>query len=129
MVYAVGSISRYKVRKKGREIALIIQNFEALSPSDRKGFMAVLRQIHQILAQSSKNEFILASIKTTQGLSRRFWCYYATDEDQAYCTDLYIRKMNALMEQNEEVAVAASEELITYLQNFTKAQLERFRSE
>lgn len=117
------------VDRDKEQIALVIQNLEALSPCDRKGFMAVLRQIHQILAQSSKNEFILASIKTTQGLSRRFWCYYATDEDQAYCTDLYIRKMNALMEQNEEVAVAASEELISYLQNFTKAQLERFRSE
>lgn len=117
------------VDRDKEQIALVIQSLEALSPSDRKGFMAVLRQIHQILAQSSKNEFILASIKTTQGLSRRFWCYYATDEDQAYCTDLYIRKMNALMDQNEEVAVAASGELIEYLQNFTKAQLEKYRSE
>ena len=99
-----------------------------LDSHDRKGFMAVLRQMHHILAQSSKNEFILASIKTTQGLSRRFWCYYATAEDQVYCTNLYIKQMQAMVLSDKETALNASAELIQYLQDFTKAQLEAFKS-
>ncbi len=110
------------------QIRLIIDGLQALDIHDRKGFMALLRRMHHILAQSSKNEFILSSIKTTQGLSRRFWCYYATDEDQDYCTKLYIRQMQALVSQDETAALEASSELMQYLQNFTKAQLEQFRT-
>jgi len=110
------------------QIKAVIGTLNQLDANDRKGFMALLRDMHQILAQSSKNEFILASIKTTQGLSRRFWCYYATDKDQAYCTDLYIRQMNALLALDKETALSASAELIKYLQDFTKAQLEAFKS-
>jgi DNA-binding GntR family transcriptional regulator len=109
-------------------INIVIKALQELASDDRKGFMALLRRIHDILAQSSKNEFILASIKTTQGLSRRFWCYYATDEDQSYCTNLYIREMQALVNQDEKAALDASAELMLYLQNFTKSQLEVFRS-
>jgi len=111
------------------EIQPVIDTLESLEVSDRQGFMAVLRSIHHILARSSKNEFILSSIKTTQGLSRRFWCYYATDDDQTYCTDLYIRQMKALMEEDRDTALAASSELINYLQNFTKKQMDQFNSE
>ncbi|MBU2967092.1 GntR family transcriptional regulator [Amphritea sp. 2_MG-2023] len=109
------------------QINIIIDALQGLSNEDRKGFMAVLQQIHDILAQSSKNEFILASIKTTQGLSRRFWCYYATDKDQNYCIKLYIRQMQALLNQDEKEALGASAELVKYLQDFTKAQLEPFK--
>ncbi|MEH6578706.1 MAG: GntR family transcriptional regulator [Amphritea sp.] len=110
------------------QIKIIIEALQGLANEDRKGFIDVLRQIHNILAQSSKNEFILASIKTTQGLSRRFWCYYATDEDQDYCTKLYIKQMQALVTQDKATALDASAELIQYLQDFTKAQMELFRS-
>ena len=109
------------------EIEPVIETLQSLDSSDRNGFMEVLRSIHHILARSSKNEFILASIKTTQGLSRRFWCYYATDEDQVYCTDLYIRQMEALAAQDLEAALSCSSELISYLQTFTKKQMELFR--
>lgn len=111
-----------------REVENVIVTLSHLDADDRNAFMDVLRQMHHILARSSKNEFILASIKTTQALSRRFWCYYATAKDQAYCTDLYIRQMNALLISDKDTALNASAELISYLQDFTKAQLEAFKS-
>jgi len=107
-------------------IAPIVATLEALDSADRGGFMAALRQIHHLLARASRNEFILASIKTTQGLSRRFWCYYASDEDQAYCTDLYIRQLRALEAQQLQPALDCSAELISYLQRFTRQQMEQF---
>lgn len=110
------------------QIEKVIVTLSQLNADDRKSFMSVLRQMHHILAQSSKNEFILASIKTTQALSRRFWCYYATAKDQEYCTNLYIRQMKALLIADKDTALKASAELIQYLQDFTKAQLETFKS-
>ncbi|MEO8643954.1 GntR family transcriptional regulator [Pseudomonas sp.] len=105
----------------------VIQVLQGLASDDRKGFMALLRRMHHILARSSKNEFILSTIKTTQGLSRRFWCYYATSEDQAYCTQLYIKQMQALVNQDKDVAVGTSAELMHYLHEFTKAHLDHFK--
>nr|WP_067293003.1 GntR family transcriptional regulator [Marinobacterium profundum] len=116
------------LEEEKQRIREIIKGLEAVESHDRQGFMALLRQMHNLLAQSSKNEFILASIKTTQGLSRRFWCYYATDQDQAFATRLYIRQMQALVSQDAETAVNASAELMQYLQAFTKAQMDPFRS-
>lgn len=107
-------------------IAPIVNTLESLDSADRAGFMAALRQIHHLLARASRNEFILASIKTTQGLSRRFWCYYATDEDQSYCTDLYIRQLRALESQQLQPALDCSAELINYLQGFTRQQMDQF---
>lgn len=116
------------VEEDKAHIQTVIDGLLNLSSDDRNGFMALLRRMHHILAQSSKNEFILQSIKTTQGLSRRFWCFYASDEDQQYCTELYIRQMRALQNRDKDSALAASAELIEYLQNFTKAQMEQFKS-
>jgi len=58
---------------------------------------------------------------------RRFWCYYATDKNQAYCTDLYIRKISALLALDKDTINKALIELIQELQDFTKAQLEAFK--
>lgn len=102
------------------------QELEGIAVTDREGFMAVLSKIHNIVAQSSKNEFISGSIKTTQGLSRRFWCFYAGDDDQVYCTQLYLKQLTALQVRDQTTALACTAELIAYLQEFAKKQLEAF---
>lgn len=121
---AVERLNDYDVE----QIEHVIQDLQSLDDSDRAGFMEQLSRIHDIIAESSKNEFIAASIKTTQGLSRRFWCYYATNQDQQFCTKLYIRKLKALAQKDQSGALAASAELLTYLQAFTKAQLDLFQA-
>lgn len=108
------------------EIQRIIDTLQQLPDSDRNGFLDILRQIHHVLAQSSKNEFLLASIKSTQGLSRRFWYFYAADDDQAFCRDLYIRQMQALIDQDLPAARNASAELIDYLQAFARKTVVQF---
>ncbi|MEM6549641.1 MAG: GntR family transcriptional regulator [Pseudomonadota bacterium] len=66
----------------------IKKRLSALAPEDRAGFMELLRRVHAALAAASKNDFILSALKTTQGLSRPFWRYFATDEDQRFSTEL-----------------------------------------
>lgn len=107
-------------------IRAVHAELSTVAATDREAFMAVLSKIHNIVAQSSKNEFISGSIKTTQGLSRRFWCFYASDSDQTFCTELYLKQLNALQERDLETALACSAKLISYLQVFAKRQLDGF---
>ncbi|MGP6085478.1 GntR family transcriptional regulator [Antarctobacter jejuensis] len=104
--------------------AQILARLEPLPSGDRAGFMELLRQTHSALAEASKNEFILSTMKTTQGLSRRFWRYFASDEDQKFCTELYCAMLRGLLADDEDVPVRKSEELMTYLRDFTKRQME-----
>jgi len=104
--------------------ARILAQLDPLPHHDRGGFMDLLRQIHTALAEASKNEFILSTMKTTQGLSRRFWRYYANDDDQRFCTDLYCALLRGLMSGDAAVPAQKSEELMAYLRDFTKRQME-----
>ncbi|MGB1236848.1 MAG: GntR family transcriptional regulator [Pseudomonadales bacterium] len=109
-----------------QSIRAVHSELSTVIATDREAFMAVLSKIHNIVAQSSKNEFISGSIKTTQGLSRRFWCYYASDQDQTFCTELYLEQLQALQARDLESALACSSRLIHYLQDFAKKQLDNF---
>ncbi len=102
----------------------ILETLEPLPSDDRSGFMDLLRQIHRALAEASKNEFILSTMKTTQGLSHRFWRYFATDEDQRFCTGLYCRLLTGLVSGDESEPVRQSEALMTYLRQFTRHQMD-----
>lgn len=102
----------------------ILSDLEPLPSDDRAGFMDLLRQVHLALAEASKNEFILFTLKTTQGLSRRFWRYFATDEDQRFCTGLYCAMLNGLISGDEAKPVMESEKLMSYLRDFTRRQMD-----
>lgn len=102
-----------------KRFAEIVAALEPLPCDNRTEFMALLRQIHIALAEASKNEFILSSLKTTQGLSRRFWCYFATDEDQKFCTELYCKMLKAFAADIGTTPIAESEKLMAYLRDFT----------
>lgn len=106
------------------QLGEILNQLHPLPDDDRTGFMDLLRQVHFALAEASKNEFVLSTLKTTQGLSRRFWRYFAKNEDQRFCTDLYCTLLSGLMSGNEAQAVGQSEKLITYLRDFTKRQMD-----
>lgn len=107
--------------------AEILAHLAPLPNHDRAGFMALLRQIHRALAEASKNEFILFSMKTTQGLSRRFWRYFATDQDQQFCTQLYSALLAGLIAGDAAEPLRRSDELMDYLRNFTLRQMEALR--
>lgn len=102
----------------------ILARLEPLPADRRADFMDLLRQIHIALAEASKNEFIHSAMKTTQGLSRRFWRYFATDEDQKFCTQLYCDMLRGLIAGDAEAPVRKSAELMAYLREFTGRQMQ-----
>jgi DNA-binding GntR family transcriptional regulator len=101
----------------------ILRRLEPLSANDREGFMVLLTDIHASLAEASKNEFIHSTLRATQGLSRRFWYHFATDEDQTFCSKLYIRLLKALVASDATGALEQSSRLIQYLRKFTTSQI------
>lgn len=102
----------------------IRHRLEPLPANDRAEFMVLLRDIHTTLAAASKNQFILSTLRATQGLSRRFWYYFAANEDQMFCTELYTLMLKALVAGEEADALEQSGRLIRYLRNFTTTRIE-----
>ncbi|MHA6346416.1 GntR family transcriptional regulator [Roseivivax sp. CAU 1761] len=100
------------------------KRLEPLPHSDRDGFLLLLRDIHVTLAAASKNEFILSTLRATQGLSRRFWFHFARDEDQDFCTDLYCNLLRALITRDETKATQQSSLLMQYLREFTTSRID-----
>lgn len=94
-------------------------------PNARRAFMTCLWDVHKTLASASQNEFIYAALKTTQGLSRRYWGYYATESDQDRATEIYRDLLGAIISHEAAHALAASEELISYLRDFTLVTMDR----
>ncbi len=107
-----------------QQFAKILKQLKPLPSHDRAGFMDLLREVHLALAEASKNEFVLFTLRTTQGLSRRFWRYFASDEDQRFCTELYCAMLQGLISGDETEALGQSERLMTYLREFTRRQLD-----
>ena len=120
-------IEKACLRKTESDVArlgAIRDRIAPLTTDNRSAFMAILRESHHAIAEASKNEFVHATLKTTQGLSRRFWRYFATDEDQAYAMALYEALLGELIAGNRATALGHSARLIGYLRQFTRRQMD-----
>lgn len=98
----------------------ILERLRPLPDENRRGFMELLREIHLATADASKNEFLHFTLKSTQGLSRRFWFHFAEDSDQRQCRDIYVAMLDGLIDRNTEAALEQSQALITYLRGFSR---------
>ncbi len=86
---------------------------------DRPTFMSVLWEIHRAIANASQNEFIHSALRTTQGLSRRYWGHFASSTDQELAKEIYISLLDAIIIKDTEKALSQSQKLICYLRDLT----------
>ncbi|MES0881481.1 GntR family transcriptional regulator [Roseibium sp. SCP14] len=98
----------------------ILNQLKPLPDDDRRGFMELLREIHLATADASKNEFLHFTLKSTQGLSRRFWFHFAEDTDQAFCREIYSDLLDALIQGQSDKAIEKSQALMVYLRDFSR---------
>jgi DNA-binding GntR family transcriptional regulator len=110
----------YQTKEDRTRFKQILDQLKPLPDDDRKGFMELLREIHLATADASKNEFLHFTLKSTQGLSRRFWFHFSEDSDQAYCREIYTSLLTALIEGDKDAAVDASQKLMSYLRDFSR---------
>jgi len=83
-------------------------------------FLNWLERRQEVLSKASKNFFIYEELRNVQGLSRRFWYYYAKKEDNVVVRELHKKILQAVFDENKDDAVKYVDEIIDYIENFVK---------
>lgn len=92
--------------------------------SDRASFMTVLWDIHIAIAKASKNEFIRSALRTTQGLSRRYWGQFADAKDQQTAKAIYVSLLDAIINKDVGTALSEAHNLACHLKEITLNSLQ-----
>jgi DNA-binding GntR family transcriptional regulator len=85
-------------------------------------FMTLDRKFNELLVEAAHNDFAARSMKLLQGLSRRFWyMHYREAADIPLCARLHANQARAIANGDAAAAVRASDKLMDYVANFTRA--------
>ncbi len=94
--------------------------------NDDVEFMRLDKQFNALLAASCGNEYARRTMGLMQGLSRRFWYqHYQQTLDLPRCARLHAASAQAIADGDADQAGAASDALIAYIEEFTRATLEK----
>ena len=94
----------------------------AAKANDDFSFMRLDRELNQLMIDASHNVYAARSMKQLQGLSRRFWyMHYREAADLPLCARLHANQAHAIAQGNGESAARASDKLMDYVENFTRA--------
>lgn len=92
---------------------------------DDRGFMRLDRELNLLVSQVCRNEFAQRTMGLMHGLSRRFWyVHYQQVLDLPRCADLHAHLAEAIGQGDEAAAMKASDELIGYIESFTRGALD-----
>lgn len=109
--------------KRFREIAKGLE--KAAKMNDETTFMRLDREFNLLSAAAARNEFLSASMSLTHSLSRRFWyIHYKQAADMPLAARLHADVARAIADRDEVAAARASDKLIDYLEEFTRATLD-----
>lgn len=110
-------------REEFKEIA---EGMKAASEAnDDITFMRLDRRLNLLLCRAARNEFLSNAMTLTHGLSRRFWYFhYKEVGDLPLCARLHADLSRAVGDGTPEIAAKASEALVDYVENFTRATLD-----
>ncbi len=90
--------------------------------NDDMTFMALDREFNQLMIEAAHNDYAARSMKLLQGLSRRFWyMHYREAADLPLCARLHAKQARAIANGDAAAAVRASDRLIRYVEDFTRA--------
>jgi DNA-binding GntR family transcriptional regulator len=106
-------------RRRFQEIASGMD--QAAKRADALAFMRLDREFNLLLLEAAGNEFGAKTLGMLNGLSRRFWyANYERSADLPRTARLHAAVARAIANQNDKGAAAASDELIDYIQEFTR---------
>ena len=108
----------------------IAQGMEQASvDNDDIEFMRLDRELNLAVAKAARNEFASRAMGLMHGLSRRFWYFhYKEVADLPLCAKLHADLARAICQGDSEKAVAASDQLMDYIEDFTRASLDAMSS-
>ena len=108
------------------EFRSIADGMEAASRNnDDMTFMRHDRALNQLISRAARNEFASRAMGIMHGLSRRFWyVHYKEVADLPLCARLHADLARAIASGDGEEASAASDRLMEYIEEFTRASLD-----
>jgi DNA-binding GntR family transcriptional regulator len=94
----------------------------AAKSNDDIVFMRLDRELNRLMIEAAHNDYAARSMKLLQGLSRRFWyMHYRDAADLPLCARLHANQARAIARGNREAAARATDKLMDYVENFTRA--------
>jgi DNA-binding FadR family transcriptional regulator len=98
---------------------------QAREENDGKRFLELDNDFNQLLLVSARNEFLASSLRSMQGLSRRFWfANYRAAANLPETVRLHANIARAIAEADEEAAQKGIEALLDNVEEFTRATLD-----
>ena len=89
---------------------------------DAIGFMRLDLEFNRQTAQAAHNEYAIAAISLMAGLSRRFWFMHnARNDDLVEAAARHARIASCIAEVDADGAAAASDALMDYIEDLTRA--------
>ena len=93
--------------------------------SDDISFMRFDYALNMLVSKAARNEYASRAMGLMHGMSRRFWyMHYKEAADLPLCASLHARFARAIAQGDPDEAGRASDELIDYVEAFTRATLE-----
>jgi DNA-binding GntR family transcriptional regulator len=90
--------------------------------NDDIAFMRLDRELNRLMIEAAHNDYAARSMKLLQGLSRRFWyMHYRDAADLPLCARLHANQARAIARGDGEAAARATDKLMDYVENFTRA--------
>ncbi|MGI9410186.1 MAG: GntR family transcriptional regulator [Hyphomicrobiaceae bacterium] len=97
----------------------------AAAIEDDVTFMRLDRELNQLVAAACRNDYARSAMELTYGLSRRFWyVHYKQVLDLPLCARLHAELAEAIESGRQRAAASASDRLIDYIEEFTRAALD-----
>ena len=102
---------------------------QASVDNDDITFMRLDRELNLLVAKATRNEFASRAMGLMHGLSRRFWYFhYKEVADLPLCAKLHADLARAIWQLESEGAAVASDQLMDYIEDFTRASLDAMSS-
>ncbi len=95
----------------------------AAADQDLHRFLRCDQECDAIIYQAARNPFAIDIVTPLYSHCRRFWCSFSRDRDLVEVAQLHADLMTAVADGDPDRAVAASDALVGYLENFTRAVL------
>lgn len=94
----------------------------AAAGGDETAFLRLDRELNLLVLEAGRNEFAAAAMTLMHGLSRRFWfIHWRQSADLPEAAQAHAALARAIADGEPEPAAAASDQLLDYIEAFTRA--------
>lgn len=115
---------RADARERGRFADIAAEMRRSAEGNDETAFLRLDRAFNLLLMTAARNEFAEAAMQLMHGLARRFWyIHWRQSADLPLAARLHADVAEAVAAGTPDEAAAASDRLMDYLEEFTRATL------